>query len=169
MSATGHTNNDLAAESAGSGGPAESAVVVVGLDGSAASWDAFWWGCGEAARLHGRVIAVYVSRALATTAAVTAAPSLGVCCDYQALRETAIEQATELRAEAHRQVSGQPITLSFIHAWGDPVDELVRISRTVHANLIAVGRSTKLRHRVAGSLGRRLIAKQRAPLVVVVP
>jgi nucleotide-binding universal stress UspA family protein len=66
-------------------------------------------------------------------------------------------------------VSGQAINLTFVHAWGDPADELVRIARSVHANLIAVGRSTKLRHRVAGSLGRRLISKQCVPLVVVVP
>jgi nucleotide-binding universal stress UspA family protein len=139
-------------------------VVVIGLDGSAASWDAFWWGCGEANRLHGRAIAVYVSSLAATTAAAAAVPDVPVC-ELDALHDAANAHAADLRAEAHRQVADQPLTLSFIHAWGDPAQELLRISRTVHACVIAVGRSTKFGHRIAGSLGRRLISMQGAPLV----
>jgi len=32
-----------------------------------------------------------------------------------------------------------------------------------------VGRSAKMRHHVAGSLGRRLVGRKDAPVVVVVP
>ena len=169
MSTTGHTHiNPTGSDHSSPRTPAESAVVVIGLDGSAASWDAFWWACGEATRLHGRAIAVHVSPLVATTA-VAAAPDLTVCCDYQALHDAATEHAAELRAEAHRQAAGQSLDLTFIHTWGDPVDELLRVSRAVEATLIAVGRSTKLGHRIAGSLGRRLISKQCVPLIVVVP
>ena len=133
---------------------------------SAASRDSFWWACGEATRLLGRAIAVYVSRLVATTAA--AGPDLYVCCDHQAPHDAATERPAELRAEAHRQAAGQPLDLSFIHTWGDPVDQLLRVSRALQASLIAVGSSTKLRHRIAACLGRRLISKQRAPLIVVV-
>ena len=37
-----------------------SAVVVVGIDGSDTSWDAFCWACGETRRLGGRTVAVFV-------------------------------------------------------------------------------------------------------------
>jgi universal stress protein family protein len=37
-------------------------VIVVGMDGSPASWDAFSWATGEAARDNGRLIAVYATR-----------------------------------------------------------------------------------------------------------
>ena len=34
--------------------------VVVGIDGSDTSWDAFCWACGETRRLGGRTVAVFV-------------------------------------------------------------------------------------------------------------
>ena len=150
------------------GPPGEPAVVVIGLDGSATSWDAFSWGCGEASRLHGRAVAVYVSPC-PLSAAAGAAAIPGVLVDYAAFQDAANEQAAHLRADALRQVAGQPLDLTFIHAWGDPAQELLRVSRAVQASVIAIGRSTKLRHRIAGSLGRRLMTKPRAPVMVTVP
>jgi len=35
-------------------------VIVVGLDGSPTSWDAFAWAAGVAARGNGRLVAVHV-------------------------------------------------------------------------------------------------------------
>jgi nucleotide-binding universal stress UspA family protein len=43
------------------------------------------------------------------------------------------------------------------------------LSRSVDADLIVVGKSSKLRHHLAGSLGRRLVSRHDAPAVVVVP
>jgi nucleotide-binding universal stress UspA family protein len=171
MSTTSQHISQPASDHPDAGVPGEPAVVVIGLDGSASSWDAFWWGCGEATRLHGRAIAVYVSPLAATApaAAAAAAASGFPICDYQAFEVAATEQAAELRADALRQVAGQPLDLTFIHACGDPAQELLRISRAVQASVIAIGRSTKLRHRIAGSLGRRLITRPRAPLIVIVP
>jgi nucleotide-binding universal stress UspA family protein len=168
MSTTSQHISQPASEHADAGAPGESAVVVIGLDGSATSWDAFWWGCGEATRLHGRAIAVYVSPLTATAPAAAAASGVPIC-DYQAFEDAATEQAAALRADALRQVAGQSLDLTFIHAWGDPAQELLRVSRAVQASVIAVGRSTKLRHRIAGSLGRRLMTKPRAPVIVTVP
>jgi len=37
------------------------------------------------------------------------------------------------------------------------------------ADLVVVGRSAKMRHHRAGSLGRRLVGRKDAPVVVVVP
>jgi nucleotide-binding universal stress UspA family protein len=168
MSTTSQHISQPASDHANAGVPGDPAVVVIGLDGSATSWDAFWWGCGEATRLHGRAIAVYVSPLTATAAAAAAASGFPIC-DYQAFEVAGTEQAAELRADALRQVAGQPLDLTFVHAWGDPAQELLRVSRAVQASVIAIGRSTKLRHRIAGSLGRRLITKPRAPLIVIVP
>ncbi len=36
-------------------------VLVVGVDGSGASWDAFAWAAGEARRCSGRIVAVFVT------------------------------------------------------------------------------------------------------------
>ena len=43
------------------------------------------------------------------------------------------------------------------------------VARAMHADLVVVGRSAKMRHHVAGSLGRRLVGRKDAPVVVVVP
>jgi hypothetical protein len=56
-----------------------------------------------------------------------------------------------------------------VHARGDPAGELVRVASEIHAEVTAIGRSTKLCHRFAGSLGRRLLAKRNPPIIVVVP
>jgi nucleotide-binding universal stress UspA family protein len=61
------------------------------------------------------------------------------------------------------------LDLVFIGARGDPGQELVRIAEELKADVIAVGRSAKVRHRLAGSIGRRLLAKRGAPIIVVVP
>jgi hypothetical protein len=48
------------------------ARIVVGIDGSDTSWDAFCWACGETNRLDGRTVAVFVgptSGAASATAA----------------------------------------------------------------------------------------------------
>src|ERR1700690_3715569 len=40
---------------------APAAMVLVGIDGSGTSWNALSWACGEARRLRGRAVAVFVS------------------------------------------------------------------------------------------------------------
>ena len=122
-------------------GPSGVATVVIGTDGSPTSWDAFSWGCGEARRMGGRVVAVF------------AGP----------------EEDKRLVEDMLRESAGQGIDLIFIHAPGDPATELLRVAKAVHADLIVVGKSTTIRHRYVGSMGQRLIARRPAPVVVVVP
>jgi nucleotide-binding universal stress UspA family protein len=69
---------------------------------------------------------------------------------------------------AERRATGD-VDLVFIHACGDPARELLRVAEAVNAAAIAVGKSAKVLHRVAGSLGRRLLANGWAPIIVVVP
>jgi nucleotide-binding universal stress UspA family protein len=152
------------------GTPDCSAAVVVGLDGSETSWDAFWWACWEARRLCGRVIAVFVSSCTDAGMAAMATAAVGVSiCDYAAMDLSATEQARWLLAEVRRNAAEGGPEVFFVHARGDPARELLRIALEAGADLIVVGQSTKARHHIAGSLGRYLIARRRAPVVAVVP
>jgi nucleotide-binding universal stress UspA family protein len=143
-------------------------AVVVGIDGSETSWDAFWWATGEARRLDSRIVAAFVSPTIdmnmVVASAFAAAP-----CDYAGAEQIATEQAERLRRELEAYAAEHGIQLSFSHAHGDPMAELTRIAEECRADMIVVGKSTKARHHVAGSLGRRLVGQRRAPVVVVVP
>jgi nucleotide-binding universal stress UspA family protein len=87
-----------------------------------------------------------------------------------AFREQATgEQAKELCELAKRHAADQGVDLAFRHVRGDRATELLRLAEEQHADQIVVGRSTKKRHHLAGSLGRRLVAMRNAPIVVVVP
>ena len=144
-----------------------SAVVVVGIDGSDTSWDALCWACGETSRLGGRTVAVFVGP---TSAATTAAASFGgAAVAYGAIQQTMIDQAEGLANQIRRYALDHGVELTFVHTHGDAATELLRIASSDHADLIVVGRSTKARHHLAGSLGRRLVGRRNAPIVVVVP
>jgi nucleotide-binding universal stress UspA family protein len=150
-------------------GPAPAAVLV-GLDRSGTSWDAFWWACGEARRLGGRVVAVFVSSPIDSCMAAMASASASVAvCDYAAVDQAAAEQAAGLRAEVQRHGDADGLEVGFIHARGAPARELLRLAGEVGAELIVVGRSMKARHQITGSLGRSLAVRRHAPVVVVVP
>jgi nucleotide-binding universal stress UspA family protein len=144
-------------------------VIIVGIDGSETSWDAFWWATGEARRLDCHIVAAFVSptaevNVLAASAAFAATP-----WDYAGLQQIATDRAGRLRSQLEGYANESNISLSFVHARGDTTAELMRIAEECHADIIVIGRSTKARHHLAGSLGRRLIARRNAPVVVVVP
>jgi len=142
-------------------------VVVVGIDGSDTSWDALCWACGETSRLGGRTVAVFVGP---TSAATTATASFGgAVVAYGAIQQTMIDQAEELGDQIRGYALDHGVNLTFVHTQGDTAAELLRIAGSDHADLIVVGRSTKARHHLAGSLGRRLVGRHGAPIIVVVP
>jgi nucleotide-binding universal stress UspA family protein len=144
-----------------------SPAVVVGFDGSDSSWDALYWACGEARRLGGRTVAVFVAGAAGTGIEATASAMTGAC--FVSSDQLAREWAQQLRGQTKRFAANQGVHLSFINARGDAAAEILRIANAQHADQIVVGRSRKARHRLAGSLGRRLIGRRNAPVVVVVP
>jgi nucleotide-binding universal stress UspA family protein len=143
-------------------------VVVVGVDDSESSWDAFWWSCGETRRLGGRIVAVFVrpvtGSGLAAAGALAASPTIEIWQD-QALTEVA-ENLQRKLSEAALETG---VSFEFVNAKGDAASELLRVAADRHADLIVVGKSSKVLHHLAGSLGRRLIGKRNAPVVVVVP
>ena len=136
-------------------------VIVVGLDGSPASWDAFCWAAGQATRARGSLIAVY-----ATPVVTAVAPVPG---DFAYAEQAAQEAAAELKAEAEHRAAEAGVQLTFVRELGDSVHALISVARSAQADLVVVGRSAKMLHHLAGSAGRRLASRQDAPIVVVVP
>ena len=135
-------------------------VIVVGLDGSPASWDAFSWATGEAARDNGRLIAVY---------ATSMAGPFGVPADYADAEQTHQEVANQLACEAAQWASDAGVPLSFVREPGDVIRALTSVARSAGADLVVVGRSAKMLHHLAGSASRRLVSRRDAPVTVVVP
>jgi nucleotide-binding universal stress UspA family protein len=79
------------------------------------------------------------------------------------------DQAEELGEQVRAYGRDHGVDVDFVHTQGDTARELLRIANVDHADLLVVGRSTKARHHIAGSLGRRLVSRRGAPIVVVVP
>jgi nucleotide-binding universal stress UspA family protein len=148
-------------------GPADTATVVVGIDGSSASWAAFRWACGEARRLGGRAVAVFTSPADRATAGAICAVAGFAAVGYPVVDPAVHEQTENPAADMLHEAAG--LDLTFVRAAGGPVAGLLRIAGEVHADLIVVGGSASTPHRLAGSVGQRLAARRRESMIVVVP
>jgi nucleotide-binding universal stress UspA family protein len=140
-------------------------VLVVGVDGTAPSWDAFAWAAGEARRSDGRIVAVFA------TALIEPEESFGVTAPlgYAVAEETRDQMAAQLAAEVARRANLLGLDVRFVRAIGDATHALTEVARSECADLIVVGRSAKMLHRLAGSVGRRLVLKRQGPVLVVVP
>lgn len=145
------------------GSSAGAPALVVGLDGSPSSWDAFAWAAGVAARANGRVIAVYVMPWTDPAAA------LGVPYDYDGVERARREVARELTAEAAQRARDLGVSVSFVSGHGDVSRALADVARAMHAELVVVGKSAKWLHHLGGSLSHRLTCRNDAPVMVVVP
>src|SRR5689334_19742761 len=138
-------------------------VIVVGVDGSPTSWDAFDWAAQEARRIGGRLVAVHVMSSADPAAA------FGLSFDYPDVIEAQQALVGELKDEAERRGGRRGLPVGFVSECGDATHVLIEVARSAHADLVVVGRSTKALHRLAGSLSHRLTARGDAPVVVVVP
>lgn len=137
-------------------------LLVVGLDGSSTSWDAFAWAAGEATRCGGSMVAVYVAPMVAPIAFAEAE-------GYAAIEQARDEVAGELAHQARQRARELGVDLRFIAERGDAAQALTHIAHSLGADLIVVGKSARMLHRLAGSLGRRLVARPDVPVIVVVP
>jgi nucleotide-binding universal stress UspA family protein len=145
------------------------ARVVVGIDGSDTSWDAFCWACGETRRLGGRTVAVFVCPTPGAASATATASLTGTVVPYGAIQQSMADKAEQLADQVRAYGDDHGVDVTFVRTHGDTAKELLRIASADHADLLVVGRSTKARHHLAGSLGRRLVGKRGAPIIVVVP
>jgi len=125
--------------------------------------DAFCWAAGEAARINGKVVAVYVVPLTESAAAFV------VPYDYAGAEQARREVVDELRSDATHRATELGVALRFVTERGDASCALTDVARLLRANLVVVGRSAKVLHRLAGSLSHRLISRNDAPVVVVVP
>jgi nucleotide-binding universal stress UspA family protein len=144
-------------------------TIVVGLDGSQTSWNAFWWACGEAARSAGRLVAAFVTSVDKMGAAQAVSVLAGTPLDYRAFESATTQQAAALEADARKQASEQYIPIEFVHTYGDPATELASLAQQAQADLIVVGKSTSIIHHLAGSVSKRLTGHRTTPVIVVVP
>jgi nucleotide-binding universal stress UspA family protein len=138
-------------------------VIVVGLDGSPTSWDAFAWAAGVAARGNCQLVAVHVMP-LTEPAAV-----FGVPFDYPGVETARQGIAADLKDEAEWRAREVGVPVSFVTERGEVTHAVSEVARALHAELVVVGRSAKMLHRLAGSLSHRLTCRNDAPVVVVVP
>src|SRR5207253_11250793 len=88
-------------------------LIVVGLDGSSTSWDAFSWAAGEAIRSNGSLVAVYI------IPAVEPAAAFGESLGYAAVEQAREEVAAELRGEAQRRARDLGVPFRFVSERGD--------------------------------------------------
>jgi nucleotide-binding universal stress UspA family protein len=139
-------------------------LIVVGIDGSAPGWDAFAWAAGEALRSNGRVVAVFATSVIEPGEAIGSAP-LG----YAAAVDARDAMAKELAVEVARRADSFGVAVGFVRGMGDAPRVLTEVARSQRADLLVVGRSAKMLHRLAGSTSRRLAMKHDGPVTVVVP
>jgi nucleotide-binding universal stress UspA family protein len=140
-------------------------VFVVGVDGTAPSWDAFAWTAGEALRTNGRILAVFATPLIEPEEALGSTAPLG----YAAAADARDQMAEGLAAEVRRRADVLDVDVRFVRGTGDAVHVLTEVAQAAHADLMVVGRSAKALHRLAGSVGRRLVLNRDGPVIVVVP
>ena len=137
-------------------------AILVGVDGTTSSLRAAAYAAGLARRQRSRLVAVYVRTAntplLPSTAGASAATSVMEAQD-------AVER--ELRAAIDQRAAALDIDVQLIVRTGEPYTELVAAAEEVNADAVIVGRSTKMLHRIAGSLAIKLVRAGRWPVTVV--
>jgi nucleotide-binding universal stress UspA family protein len=139
---------------AGPGGDGRG-IVLVGIDGSDTSLRAVAYAIGLASRQQCALTAVYVSDC-------KAGPAAG---ELVVAREEAAAYLQGLVSDAIGRTGIQGV---FLRRSGGVYTELARAADEMRADAVIVGKSAKLGHRLAGSVGARL-ARNARWLVVVVP
>jgi nucleotide-binding universal stress UspA family protein len=140
-------------------------TIVVGVDGSAPSWDALAWAAGEALRSNGRIVAVFVTSFMEPGEALGTTAPLG----YAAASRARDELADQMEEEVAQRADMLGVAVKFVRGVGDAARALAEVARTEHADLMVVGRSAKLLHHLVGSVSRRLVLQHDGPVLVVVP
>jgi nucleotide-binding universal stress UspA family protein len=146
-------------------------VVVVGVDGSTTACRAVSFAAGIAARSRALLVLVHVQHPTPVPAwtgfgLLLPAPA-GLGAGTTTTTGTTTTECPLLR-EARDAV--QPACggrLETVLRTGDPVAQLRRVAQDRRADVIVVGSSRSLRHRLWGSVPRRLAKRGHWPVVVV--
>lgn len=141
--------------SSGQDGPS---VVLVAVDGSRTSLHAVSYAGGLARRQGARLVALWV-QAPSTFAAL--APEVAFEID----ESTGAADGLRSQLESRAQVDGYE--LEFLCLQGDPFAQLCKVADELQVDLVVVGASKKLGHRLVGSFAVRLVRAGRWPVTVV--
>ena len=132
--------------------------IVVGLDGSPASFHAVAWAAGLARRERARLVIVYVE----SVGGVAYWSPMGVAVASEAA-ESLVE---ELKQEVVNHLEGEAIDWDFVHHRGDPAVGLEQVAEQYRADLIVVSRSRR-RGGLLGTVPATLVVEAVRPVVVV--
>jgi nucleotide-binding universal stress UspA family protein len=139
----------------GTDGPS---TMLVGIDGSDTSMRAGAYAAGLARRQGARLIFVYVRHTPAMAYGTEIAAAAVV---------TNNQVADEIGHLVRQQAALWHIRAEFRSEDGDPYSVITQIAHDVSADAIVVGASTRLGHRIAGSLAVRLVKCGKWPVTVV--
>jgi nucleotide-binding universal stress UspA family protein len=138
-------------------------AIVVGVDGSISSMRAAAYAAGMARRQHCRLVAVFVRSLPAAVIPMVDTSGSAAATVVQAHDE--VEQ--ELRAAIAERSPALNLDVRLIVRTGEPFTELLAVAQQERADAVIVGRSTKMLHRIAGSLAIKLVRAGRWPVTVV--
>jgi nucleotide-binding universal stress UspA family protein len=139
-------------------------TIVVGVDGSTSSLRAAAYAAGLARRQRCRLIAVFV-RSLPANALLPMADTGGSAVATVVQAHDEVEQ--ELRDAIAERSAGLGLDVRLVVRTGEPYTELLEVADQFQADAVVVGRSTKILHRIAGSLALKLVRSARWPVTVV--
>ncbi len=145
------------ADECGTDGPQ---VIMAGVDGTPTSMRAAAFAAGLARREAARLAVVFV-------AAPSAWLPMGLPGLVLAQREAFDALAEELRDQIKRGAEDLGIPVVFLYRHGDPYLQLYRAADEVRADMVVIGASAGIGHRVLRSTGARLARARRWPVVVV--
>jgi nucleotide-binding universal stress UspA family protein len=139
-------------------------AIVVGVDGTPTSLRALAYAAGLARRQHAELICVYVRQPLRTPVALSGWVDAGIAtAEAQAQAEAEEDVCAQVADDAGTWGSGGRLVVRN----GNPLIELRKVAEESGADMIIVGASTSILHRVFGSLGHRLLRRKPCPVTVV--
>ena len=138
--------------------------IVVGVDGTPTSLRALAYAAGPARRQGAPLIAVYVRPPLRTPVALSGWVDAGiVAAEAEAQKDMEDEVWTQITSDVTAWGCGARVMIRN----GSPLTELRRVAEQCGAEMIIVGASASLGHRIFGSLGRRLLRCKPCPVTIV--
>jgi nucleotide-binding universal stress UspA family protein len=137
-------------------------TIVAGVDGSPTSMRALAYACGLTRRQKGRLVVVNVRT---TARAYYGFDTSGMAT--QAAAEALDDVEKELREEVAHLAEHWHVDVEFVVRTGDPLKELAAVAEKERADAIVVGASTRIEHRLAGSIAVQLVRQRGWPVTVV--
>jgi nucleotide-binding universal stress UspA family protein len=130
-------------------------LILAAVDGTDTSMRAAAYAIGMARRDGAELMCLFVRdpSAIGTTSAMAIA----------AQRESDAT-ALDLTAAAAERAAALGVPITVLDLEGDPYQHIIQAAREYKADLVVLGASTSLAHRLAGSLGVRLVKARLGPV-----